>query len=247
MKRTIAFLLALSMMFTLCACGGGKKKVYEKAKEAYKAIDKAYEGTNIISTRIYEAWYQCITNGATIDKLAKNKKGDEAIAYLADEIDIKKEYLIAGGRKALYSALGVSPDNLPEETKTQIESIISAYDENPNMAFTIIELINKITKKSLSKADFVVSATIFAIEEAGITNDIQLLLDEAKGLMKEMSEKYSDYEHYANLKGYYTTTSSFFDYCQHPKGSFEQNKDTMNDYRNKARDYQADLSFIFEE
>ena len=37
-------------------------------------------------------------------------------------------------------------------------------------------------------------------------------LDNIYTNMKELSEEYSDYEHYPNLKGYYTTTSSFFDF-----------------------------------
>lgn len=69
----------------------------------------------------------------------------------------------------------------------------------------------------------------------------------AKAQMKNLSENYSDYEHYPNLKGFYTTTSSFFDFCQNPTGSFEQVKTTINDYRNKARGYISDLDYIFED
>ena len=81
----------------------------------------------------------------------------------------------------------------------------------------------------------------------GKVDEAKNALDEAKAQMKELSEKYSDYEHYPNLKGYYTTTSSFFDFCQNPTGSFEQVKDTINDYKNEARDYISDLDYIFEE
>ena len=86
-----------------------------------------------------------------------------------------------------------------------------------------------------------------AYEANGKTDEAQKALNEAKAQMKELSEKYSDYEHYPNLKGYYTTTSSFFDFCQNPTGSFEQVKDTINDYKNEARDYISDLDYIFEE
>ena len=65
--------------------------------------------------------------------------------------------------------------------------------------------------------------------------------------MKELSESYSDYEHYPALKGYYTTTSSFFDFCQNPTGSFEQLKTTVEDYKTTARDFNADLDYIFED
>ena len=65
--------------------------------------------------------------------------------------------------------------------------------------------------------------------------------------MKTLSEKYSDYEHYPALKGYYTTTDAFFDFCQNPSGSFEQVKTTINDYRNDCRSYNKDLNYIFED
>lgn len=71
-------------------------------------------------------------------------------------------------------------------------------------------------------------------------------MESAKTQMRALSEKYSDYEHYPNLKGYYTTTSSYFEFCQNPEGTFEQVQDTINDYRNKARDYKSDLDYIFE-
>ena len=72
-------------------------------------------------------------------------------------------------------------------------------------------------------------------------------LDEAKVLMKELSENYSDYEHYPNLKGYFTTTSSYFEFCENPDGSFDQYTETNNSYRNEIRDYTSDLDFIFED
>ena len=65
--------------------------------------------------------------------------------------------------------------------------------------------------------------------------------------MKDMSLQYSDYEHYPNLKGYYTTTNAFFEFCQNPTGSFEQVKDTINKYRNDARSYRNELAYIFED
>lgn len=57
----------------------------------------------------------------------------------------------------------------------------------------------------------------------------------------------SNYEHYSNLKGYYTTTNAFFEFCQNPTGSFAQVKDTINNYKNDARDYRNDLAYIFED
>ena len=85
-----------------------------------------------------------------------------------------------------------------------------------------------------------------AYKANGKASEAETALEKAKEQMKTLSEKYSDYEHYPNLKGYYTTTSSFFNFCQNPTGSFEQVKTTINDYKNEARDYMSDLDYIFE-
>lgn len=89
------------------------------------------------------------------------------------------------------------------------------------------------------------SAVIEAYNMNGKADQAKAALDEAKAIMKELSEKYSDYEHYPSLKGYYTTTSSYFDFCENPAGSFDQLESTNNEYRNEARDYIADLDYIF--
>ena len=94
---------------------------------------------------------------------------------------------------------------------------------------------------------FCVNSVSAAYKVNGKVEEAQTALDAAKAQMKELSQKYSDYEHYPNLKGYYTTTSSFFDFCNNPTGSFEQVKTTVNDYKNEARDYISDLDYIFED
>lgn len=99
--------------------------------------------------------------------------------------------------------------------------------------------------------DSLFSACVWLVTEAyelnGTSEKIAEYLTDAKTRMKEMSEKYSDYEHYENLKSYYTTTTAFYDFCKDPSGSFEQVKETINTYRNDARSYRNDLSFIFED
>ena len=98
--------------------------------------------------------------------------------------------------------------------------------------------------------DDLFSACVMMVSKAydlnGTVEEIGDYLDDAKISMKELSEKYSDYEHYPNLKKFYTRTNSFFEFCQNPSGSFEQVKTTINDYRNDIRTYKSDLDFIFD-
>ena len=93
------------------------------------------------------------------------------------------------------------------------------------------------------------SAWISVISEAykcsGKADAISEDLEEAKNLMKQLSNQYSDYEHYPTLKEYFTNTLAFFDFCCNPEGSFEQVKETFNNYRNNAREYFFDLNYVF--
>ena len=89
----------------------------------------------------------------------------------------------------------------------------------------------------------IVKATYFV---TGRVELAQTSLDNAKTKMKELSMNHNDYEHYQNLKGYYTTACSLFDFCENPEGSFESINVTINDYRTKIRDYLNELDYIFE-
>lgn len=93
------------------------------------------------------------------------------------------------------------------------------------------------------------SAWVSVISEAyvcsGDVAEISEQLNSAKALMKQLSSDYSDYEHYPVLKEYFTNTLAFFDFCQHPEGSFEQVVETFNGYRNNAREYFFDLNYVF--
>lgn len=81
---------------------------------------------------------------------------------------------------------------------------------------------------------------------SGDVDEITQLLMDAMSLMKTLSNEYSDYEHYPNLKEYFTNTIAFFDFCRHPEGSFEQVVETFNNYRNHSRECFFDLNYIFE-
>ena len=129
-----------------------------------------------------------------------------------------------------------------QDWEEQSDEIKASFAEDSGSVFRYVK--PALEDNFFSFCVSVVSNTYIA---NGKADEVQTALDAAKAQMKELSEKHSDYEHYPNLKGYYTTTSSFFDYCQNPAGSFEQSKETINDYKNKARDYKSDLDYIFEE
>lgn len=228
MKRIISLLLVAVICISLYGCGilelGGNKKAFTASETAYDKITIAYEITEQFGSDIYEAWRIGIYDDDEII--------DNGIKHLASELSLNENELRDGVAYALaVTVAGGDWSETSEETKRE-------FRQYADGAFGVM-------KDDLFS--FCVAVVTGAYIANGKVEEAQVALDEAKTLMKELSEKFSDYEHYPNLKGYYTTTSSFFDFCQNPTGSFEQVKDTINDYKNEARDFVNDLNYIFEE
>lgn len=221
MKKIISLLLLVVMCLSLVACdGGGDKKAFEISKTAYDNIDIAYEITEQIGIDIYEAWRLGIYD--------KDEILDDGAEHLATELSLSVDEIRAG---AVYTLYQDEWDTMSEEEKDEMI-------DNADLFFNYME-------------DNLFSFCVMAVSNAYVVNgkveEAQTALDDAKAQMKELSSEYSDYEHYPNLKGYFTTTSSFLGFCQNPTGSFEQVKETINDYKNEARDYISDLDYIFED
>jgi len=220
MKKLVALLLILIMCLSLVACSGGDKKAFEASKAAYDNIDIAYEITEQFGSDIYEAWRLGIYDDDEV--LA------DGAAHLATELSLSADEIRAGAVYVLYQD---EWDTMSEEEKEELigtADLLFSYMEDDLFSFSVMAVSNA----------YVVN---------GKVDEAQTALDAAKAQMKELSSEYSDYEHYPNLKGYFTTTSSFFDFCQNPTGSFEQIKETVNNYKNEARDYISDLDYIFED
>lgn len=222
MKRIIALLLSLILCLSLSACNENKK-AFEASKVAYENIDTAYQIVEDFGSDIYEAWRLGIYD--------EDEILDDGAKYLASELSLSVDEIKAGAAYAITTYYGIDWFSLTEDEK---EDYISKAD-----------LFFEIMEDSLFS--FCVWTVSCAYELNGKADEVESALDFAKTQMKDLSQKYSDYEHYPNLKGYYTTTSSFYDFCMNPTGSFEQVKETINKYKNEARDYISDLDYIFED
>lgn len=223
MKKIVSLLLVMAMCVSLCGCGADKK-AFNTSKEAYDKVAIAYEITENFGSDLYEAWRLGIYED--------EEMLDNGIECLASELSLSEDELRDG--VAYVFAVNMAGEDWTEVSEEDKEE----FRKNADYAFMLMEE---------DLFSFCVMVVTGAYNANGKVAEAQTALDEAKTLMKELSEEYSDYEHYPNLKGYYTTTSSFFDFCQNPSGSFEQVKNTINDYKNEARDYISDLDYIFEE
>lgn len=225
MKKLVSLLLTFAVVFTLCGCGNSKKAFF-LSKDAYDKVTTAYEITDEFGSDVYEAWRLAIYEKDTV------KKG--GTKYLSNELNLTEAELNEGTAYALATVAGNNWGEMDESEKDIYRTSVKA---NSGYVFSLYSEV---------LFSFCIQCVVGAYVTNGEVEEAQQSLDEAKSLMKELSDKYSDYEHYPSLKGYYTTTKSFFDFCQAPTGSFNQLVDTMNNYRNAVRDYKADLDYIFE-
>ena len=159
-----------------------------------------------------------------------------------EKIDVIGSEIYEAWRIAIYDTPSLEKlDGKLELTNEELVAAalsLGAYSDYPNSVFYIFGDANK----------FSIAITVVkeAYELKGTYDEIETLLNSAKNEMKTMSDKYSDYEHYNNLKNMYSIVDSYADFCEEPSGSFEQLKTTMNDYRNDFRDLESDLAFFFE-
>ena len=236
MKKLLLILLALAMCVSLCACGWiagttetPTKTAFDISKEAYDKVLSAYEITELFSSDIYEAWRLGIYEDDSI--ISQGNK------YLAGELNLSEAELDAGlARVVAFLEYDKEWDELTDSEKNNCKNKCFEFGDTALYSIMKDELFTMCT--------MVVAK---AYEANGKSEEAEAALNDAKALMKQLSEKHSDYEHYPNLKGFYTTTSSFFNFCKEPSGSFEQVIDTLNDYRKEARDFKSDLDYIFED
>ena len=217
-RSIVCLFLALLMLGSLCACVGEPAN----KETAFDVAKEAYDKVDVayeITDKFGSDIYEAWRLGIYDD----DEILSDGVGHLASKLSLSESEIIAG------VALIMADEGEEPETMTKSDA---------NFVF-------KCMKDDLFS--FCVIVVSNAYEANGKVDEAQAALDSAKDLMKTMSEKYSDYEHYPKLKEYYTTTKSFFAFCQAPDGSFEQVKTTINDYRNDARDCVSDLDYIFED
>ena len=239
MKKALILGLAFVLAFGMVACSddgsggilGSSSTAFEVSKEAYNNINLAYEKVNQFSQDVYTAWNMGIRDK---DKFSGQEDGyysweddyndSEALTYFANELHISKSDLEAAVAKLMGK---------------------DSYDAGSEYSAGDWYTLSNVRYSSFFSACVDVVSTAYELN--GISGEIKNLLNSARDQMKQLSDNYSDYEHYPNLKEYFTNTTAFFGFCMDPEGSFEQVVDTFNTYRNNARNYYYDLNYVFED
>lgn len=206
-----------------------KAYTFELSKKAYQNICSAYEIIHEFGSDLYEAWY-------LVSYQSKNLMNTNTVKAIASEVQYLDEEEIQKGLAYVLAKNKYKEDwyALSEEEQDRYIELARNYEGD--------DFFNQ------TNCLFITTwSVIRAYEVNGQTEEAQEYLKSAQTYMRELSEKYSDYEHYPNLKGFFTMAGSYLDVCCDSELSFTQFKDVKNQYEKEARDYTNDLDFIFAE
>lgn len=256
MKRIVLLVLVLALCLSLCACGKSKA-----AKEAEAAIDAIGEVTidSGESIKNAEKLYNILTDAekSDVDNRLALVDAQEKYAELQSKVtydNAKKAYealnevadMCVSGMDAVYGAwyYGVYESNAKYGVTFYALSL-----EVPGFSSSEIEDAAKVIgmKESSLKGKWqnCLNLVLSAIALRGDYEAIEEKMLAAENILQELTSTYDDYTYYPKLKSYYSAVSSYVDFYENPTGSFNQLADTVKEFENTIRTYEADVSFLF--
>lgn len=249
--------IAVSMCLSLTTCG----KTNE-AKEAEEAISAIGEVTIMSGDAIANAekLYGILADSeiATIGNRLELVNARETYDKLKNEVTYKNaksaydmlkevEELCVNGMDDIYGAWYFGIYKMKNASKYNFYGDMAA--EVPHFDSTELEAsaTNLGVSTTTVKSDWQYALWIVedAMESRGDYNTISANMDEAEKVLQVLTSEYDDYTYYPKLKEYYSSVKSYVDFYLNPTGSFEQLKDTINNYENNIRTLGSDVSFLF--
>lgn len=257
MKRVCCLVLAVSLCLSLAACG--KTNEAKSAEEAISAIGEvSIMSGDAIETA--EKLYSILADSekATIHNRLELVNARETYDELKNEVTYKNamsayeklkevEQLCTDGMDDIYGAWYFGIYELKNASKYNFYGDMA--DEVPNFDSTELEAAasNLGFSTTTVKSDWQYSLWIVeeAMESRGDYDTISTNMEEAEKVLQVLTSEYDDYTYYPKLKDYYSSVKAYVDFYLNPTGSFEQLKDTINNYENNIRTLGSDVSFLF--
>lgn len=256
MKRAISLILVLVFCLSLCGCG--KSKAAKEAEAAIEAIGEVtIDSGETIKTA--EKLYNILTDAekADVDNRLVLVDAQEKYAELQSKVtyeNAKKAYealnevaaMCVSGMDAVYGGwyYGVYESN----AKYGVTFYALSLDV-PGFSSSEIEDAAKVIgmKESSLKGKWqnCLEVVLAAIALRGDYTTIEEKMLAAENILQELTSTYDDYTYYPKLKSYYSAVSSYVEFFTNPTGSFNQLADTVKEFENAIRTYEADVSFLF--
>lgn len=257
MKKAICLLLALVMALSLCACG--KSKAVKAAQDAIGEIGQvtmdsgeAIKNAEKLYSILTEAEKAKVNN--RLDLVEARETYDSIVskavyenAYQAYEKLMEAADLCIDGMDDIYNAWYYGIYEVDRHKHAPAAGLAGEL----NFSFSVKDMeaackdLGIQESALLSDWQYSLRVVIRAHATRGTYDTLDSLMGEANDILQELTATYGDYEYYPKLKEYYAKVSSYVDFFRSPSGSFNQLADTINDYENNIRTYQADVGFLF--
>lgn len=257
MKKIIAILLVMTVMFSFASCG--KSKAVKSAEEAIAAIGEVSinSGDAIASA---EKLYNILTDGekAKVENRLTLVEAQETFAEVrasASYENAKQAYeklkevasLCVDGMDSIYGAWYFGIYKADDAYSSLFFSSMSY--EVPGLSSKELEAAAKKLGISASSAMKSWQKCLWiaekAIEMRGDYDTISANMAEAEKTLQLLTDEYEDYTYYPKLKEYYASIASYVEFYKNPTGSFNQLADTVNNYENGIRTLETDVGFLF--
>ena len=232
MKKIMALLMVVAMCLSLVACSGGNKKAFELSKSAFDNIQEAYEKLDIIGNDILSVWNLGIYSDYEL------RQWGEGLDLFCNNVSLSRDDVLDG---LAYLEWKAENELNYEYYKESVREYDDLHFYSPHVEDCGL----------LWRYDNTFSACIDLVVESyrqnGMLAEIESLLSQASQDIKELSENHSDYEHYENVKKYFSAVNTYFNFCSNPSGTLEQAKENINNYNNTANECYNSLYYFFEE
>lgn len=233
MKKLISLLLAITMCFSFSACTTKKEKAYNLSQEAFFEISEAFDIMEQISSDIISAWTVGIYESTHI----KYAYGD-GFETFCNSVSLSKEDIFDGLGYYAYLKDDFQYKNLDSyksSARNNYNTYFCSYYSKCGIIYDYDEVFMGC-----------IMLVVYSYEQNGKLGEIEQLLTSAEEKIKELSDKYSDYEHYDNIKEYYSTARTMYSFCKSPTGTLEQANNNTNNYKNTADACYNNLYYFFQ-
>lgn len=232
MKKLISLFLVAVMCLSLVACNGGDKKALELSASAFNYIHQAYEKIEVIGNDILTVWKLGIYNESEL------RTWQSGFALICNNVSLSRDDMLDGLAYLEFT----TGDSYSTYEKCK-EAAREHYDLYFYSSATSSGLLARYNNTFSACIDLVVES----YRQNGMLAEIEGLLSSAIEIIKELSYNHSDYEHYENVKKYFTAVNTYFNFCSNPSGTLEQVMENTNKYNNTADECYNSLYYFFEE
>lgn len=197
----------------------------QELAQVYSELKGAYESVEWFGADLYTAWKEGIYNS---DKF-KGANLNGSVSYLQSKISLSYDDTLWGCTHAYVTGICSSEWKGKEEHEKAKDAIATGT-------------LFYMSSRNIPTA--CVLSVIGAYEVNGTTEHIQEVLDMAAEKLNTVDVSDSFHDSFATLNKYYDNMNAFLNFLIKPSGNFTQAEQTINDYKNVARECQSSLDRV---